>query len=454
MAGEYLNEFERLNTTTQSIHDLKDYNVLIILKDKTNLTSWRDVENTDDVIYISEDLSGYRDLSERYKDFKSLRAIVATGVGRDAETMDAMFMRCTSLKDVSGLEVWDVSGVRDMSRMFSGCAALESLSFVKGWDVSNVRDMTWMFAFTGFKNLSGLEMWDVSGVERMSEMFECCESLKDVSALSNWDVSNTEIMDDMFLGCGSLFNLSCLNGWQVDTERWDISLMFRSCDNVFKYPEWCKDLYPEVLGNSGEFKGDTFVLNQEIFGDITISADDIEIDGNGFTKTGGSLEIHGKGITIKNMNFEKSQTAIFNSADLTLIDCHFTDNAYGHHDYGGCICNEDGGRLEVIDCTFKDNGMQSGKRYSKVYGGAIYNSKSSAATIKNSIFSGNVVAWAGAIYNRGEMEIRDSKFTQNRDHSYAGAIYSEGKITIENCEFKDNSSETGDDSPDGICIIR
>ena len=131
MAGEYLDEFERLNTTTESIHDLEDYNVLIILSDKTNLTSWRDVENTDDIIYISEDLSGYRDLSERYKGFKSLRAIVATGVGRDAETMAAMFMGCKSLKEVSGLEDWDVSGVTDMNRMFSDCPALESMSFVK-----------------------------------------------------------------------------------------------------------------------------------------------------------------------------------------------------------------------------------------------------------------------------------------------------------------------------------
>ena len=44
MAGEYLKEFERLNTTTESIHDLKGHKVLIILNDGTNLTSWEDVE--------------------------------------------------------------------------------------------------------------------------------------------------------------------------------------------------------------------------------------------------------------------------------------------------------------------------------------------------------------------------------------------------------------------------
>lgn len=454
MAGQYLKEFERLNTTTDSIHDLGDYKVLIILKDKTNLTRWGDVENAKDIIYISEDLSNYKDLSGRYKGLESLRAIVASGVDKDAETMVGMFMGCRSLKYVSGLEEWDVSGVFNMSCMFSGCRSLEDLSFVKDWDVSNVKDMSEMFSFSALENLSGLEMWDVSGTERLAEMFEFCESLKDISAISDWDVSNAEIMFDMFFGCKLLFDLSCLDGWQIDTERQEISQMFESCDSVFRYPEWCRDKYPKVIGYFGEFEGETFVLNQNMEGDIMLLANDIEIDARGFTKRGGSLEIHGKGITIKNMNFKKSQTAIFNSAELTLIDCRFTDNAYGHHDYGGCICNEDGGKLNLICCEFEKNGCKNGERYSKVYGGAIYNDRRSSATIENCEFSGNVVAWAGAIFNRGQMEIHDSKFIENRDHSYAGAIYSEGDITIENCEFKDNSSEIGDDSPEGICITR
>ena len=43
MTSKYLKEFEELNTTTDSIYDLGDYEVLIILKDGTNLTSWDDV---------------------------------------------------------------------------------------------------------------------------------------------------------------------------------------------------------------------------------------------------------------------------------------------------------------------------------------------------------------------------------------------------------------------------
>lgn len=80
MTSKFLEEFEKLNKTCKSIYDLGDLNVLIILKDGTNLTDWSEVENKEDIIYVSEDLSAYGDLSERYKDLKSLKAIGALNV--------------------------------------------------------------------------------------------------------------------------------------------------------------------------------------------------------------------------------------------------------------------------------------------------------------------------------------------------------------------------------------
>ena len=58
MIRKELREFEMLNTTTQSIYELNEFNVLIILKDGSNLTSWDFVDNMDDVIYVTEDLFG------------------------------------------------------------------------------------------------------------------------------------------------------------------------------------------------------------------------------------------------------------------------------------------------------------------------------------------------------------------------------------------------------------
>ena len=54
MAKTDLYDFEHLNTTTESIYELREFNVLIILIDGTNLTNWRDVKNREDILFISE----------------------------------------------------------------------------------------------------------------------------------------------------------------------------------------------------------------------------------------------------------------------------------------------------------------------------------------------------------------------------------------------------------------
>ena len=53
MISKELREFEMLNTTTQSIYELNELNVLIILKDGSNLTSWDFVDDKEDIIYIT-----------------------------------------------------------------------------------------------------------------------------------------------------------------------------------------------------------------------------------------------------------------------------------------------------------------------------------------------------------------------------------------------------------------
>lgn len=55
MDADYLNEFEQMNETTESVFDLGEHELLIVLNDGTNLTSWDDVDDFNDVLYISED---------------------------------------------------------------------------------------------------------------------------------------------------------------------------------------------------------------------------------------------------------------------------------------------------------------------------------------------------------------------------------------------------------------
>jgi hypothetical protein len=87
MISKQLREFEMLNTTTQSIFELNDLNVLIILKDGSNLTSWDYVDDKDDIVYITEDLFGQTNLANRYAGLTSLKAIIVFGFG-DVDNME------------------------------------------------------------------------------------------------------------------------------------------------------------------------------------------------------------------------------------------------------------------------------------------------------------------------------------------------------------------------------
>lgn len=87
--------------------------------------------------------------------------------------MKEMFYGCYSLKQIKGIENWDVSNVKDMHGMFYHCENLDQLDLTN-WDVSNVEYMSWMFARCNNLDRLDLSKWDVSNVEYMYNMFYEC----------------------------------------------------------------------------------------------------------------------------------------------------------------------------------------------------------------------------------------------------------------------------------------
>lgn len=261
--SRYLEEFEKLNVTTDSIYNLGKFKALIILRDGTNLTSWSYVENKSDVLYVSEDLSGRWSLSRLYSGLTSMKAVVITDFPTDVENAEGMFKSCESLVDISGLKDCDVSGVKNMRSMFHGCKSIKDFSALRDWDVSNVTTMQGMFnSCRGLSDLECLKYWDVSNVTDMNHMFYSCWGLNDLSALRNWDVSHVRNMKWMFCGCKNLTNLYGLNDWKVsntlqidymfmgcealadvsDIDDWNLNRMmwrvFFSCNKLENLPKW------------------------------------------------------------------------------------------------------------------------------------------------------------------------------------------------------------------------
>ena len=145
-------------------------------------------------------------------------------------------------RDFSGIELWDVSNVTNMSCMFRESSFNQDIS---SWDVSNVKDMSCMFSETPFNQ--DISSWDVSNVKNMKLMFPESSFNQDISSwdvsnvtdmgamfsessfnqdISSWNVSNVENMRGMFEN--SSFNLD-ISSWDVSNVT-DMSRMF-SCSS-------------------------------------------------------------------------------------------------------------------------------------------------------------------------------------------------------------------------------
>ena len=146
-----------------------------------------------------------------------------------------LFYNFNNVKQIIGLETWNVSKVTNMSSMFYYCESLTELD-LSTWNVSKVTNMYDMFyGCSSLKELN-ISTWNVNNVIYMYDMFRFCESLKELN-LSNWDMSNVTDMSGMFYGCKSLIELN-ISTWNVSnvTNMYD---MFDYCNKLIK-PKWYK----------------------------------------------------------------------------------------------------------------------------------------------------------------------------------------------------------------------
>ena len=47
-----------------------------------------------------------------------------------------MFWGCSSLRDIKGLEKWNISNGNNFEDMFSGCSSLSDIKALEKWNVS------------------------------------------------------------------------------------------------------------------------------------------------------------------------------------------------------------------------------------------------------------------------------------------------------------------------------
>ena len=202
---------------------------------KANESIWSDIQDRsagdvvrrEDMIITNEELTNK--IKQLYKEQGNADTLNVSSLNKyKFDDLSYLFYNLEKVKQIIGLETWDVSNVTDMSSMFCDCTNLTELN-ISNWDVSNVTDMSSMF--NGCSSLTELDIsnWDVSNVTNMGFMFSCCQNLTELN-ISNWDVSNVTNMNGMFNVCKNLTELNISN-WDVSNVT-NMGFMFDHCSSL------------------------------------------------------------------------------------------------------------------------------------------------------------------------------------------------------------------------------
>ncbi len=126
--------------------------------------------------------------------------------------MGSMFYCNYALKNVIGLETWDVSSCDDMSFAFYLCESIETLD-LSTWETTGTTDMEATFGNMETLKTIDLSSFDMNGVTTMHQLFWGCEQLETITGAQDWDVSTVSDMYWCFKDCYKL-DLDC-SGWDA-----------------------------------------------------------------------------------------------------------------------------------------------------------------------------------------------------------------------------------------------
>ena len=143
----------------------------------------------------------------------NLQSVDTTGWDTQALTSTkSMFMNCYALRDVVGIEDWEMPENKSLYYMFQKCYGLTSLD-LSGWNLKAVENTQGIFFHCEGLETVDVSGWDTSKSTTMYATFYWCKSLKEIKGLADWDVSSVTNMDQMFRNCHELTSLD-IAGWR------------------------------------------------------------------------------------------------------------------------------------------------------------------------------------------------------------------------------------------------
>lgn len=267
---------------------------------------------------------------------------------------------------------------------------------------------------------------DAMGKVRIFNVTGCNVLLKDI-IFSNGFSSNS------VMGGGAILNgsknISC-NGCKF---IYDSSLGSGGAIYNGEHSSLSLDGCQFLQNNSNQYGG--AIYNDE---DAVLSVGECQFSNNVSEFDGGAIYTKAR-LTVKNAKFMENTVkngnggAIFNSQKVDIERSIFKNNAafndYYYNNGGGAIYNHSG-KLSVINSKFKSN-------HSSQNGGALLNNNDANAFVDDVMFCLNDSQKEGkCIFNKGELEIRNSKF-----HTNSSIFNGYGNLKIHDSTFTDNGAD-------------
>ena len=139
-------------------------------------------------------------------DASKIIEILNWGTYSGLNSMFRAFRLCTNLTTITATDYPNLTNVQSLEEMFVGCSSLNFPASIGNWDVSNVADFTSCFRFSSF-NLD-LSSWDFSSATTINRIVKDTQFNQPIA---NWDVSNVTSVYNTFLN-SNLDNTNYQNG--------------------------------------------------------------------------------------------------------------------------------------------------------------------------------------------------------------------------------------------------
>ena len=153
------------------------------------------------------------------------------------------------MKDLYGIEAWDISKVKSLTSLFGGMRALTTVPDLSMWHTSGVTEMDYIFARCSQLKSLDLNSWDTSAVTTLKSAFYGCDRLNRLR-VSCWDTSQVEDCSyafcDIASGSGGRYTLD-LTGWTLPRAT-KLSGMFQQCiwlRTIYVSDKWSVNLEAE-----------------------------------------------------------------------------------------------------------------------------------------------------------------------------------------------------------------